>query len=105
MVKLKLLLETKEIEIELREFPYKHFVLRGNYGQKIEKEFNMTRQGIRWRFYRVFNLIYVSAYETIFTVEKHFGSTLRNQALDISQQRYLFRHNAQVLWEQEPKSK
>lgn len=105
LLKLKSLVENNEVEVELKEFPYKYFVLRGNYGQKIEGRFNMTRQGIRWRFYRVFNLIYVSAYETIFTIKKHFGTSLRNQAIEISKQRYLYRHNAQVLWEPEQKLK
>ena len=62
LLKLKSLFDNNELEIELKEFPFKYFVLRGNYGYNIESKFNMSRQGIRWRFYRIFNLIYVSAY-------------------------------------------
>ena len=43
-------------------------VLRGTYGDKIYKAFRMTRQGVRWRFRRVLNDIYVSAFETILLV-------------------------------------
>ena len=104
-MKLKSLVEENELEIELKEFPYKYFILKGNYGQKIERMFNISRQGVRWRFYRVFNLIYVSAYESIFTIEKYFGTSLRDQAIEISKQRYLFRQNSQVKWERELKLK
>ncbi len=105
LLKLKSLFDNNEVEIELKETPFKYFVLRGNYGYNIESKFNISRQGIRWRFYRLFNLIYVSAYETIFTIEKNFGTSLRNQAIEISKQRYLYRHNSQVKWEQEQKLK
>ncbi len=40
-------------------------VLRGTYGGKVHEAFRMTRQGVRWRFWRLFNDIYVSAFETI----------------------------------------
>jgi len=30
-------------------------VLRGTYGEKIHRAFRMSRQGVRWRFWRVLN--------------------------------------------------
>lgn len=68
-----------------------YFVLRGNYGDHISQRFGMTRQGVRWRFWRLFNDIYVSAYTTIIFVERHFGSALRQDALQIAQQRFNMR--------------
>jgi len=59
------LVEKGDVAVELRTSPFKHFVLRKNYGDHIHKAFRMTRQGVRWRFQRVFNGIYVSALETI----------------------------------------
>ena len=105
LMKLKPLVENNELEIVLKETPYAYFILQGNYGQKIENMFKMSRQGVRWRFYRLFNLIYVSAYETIFTIEKNFGTHLREQALEISKQRYMIRQKSQVTWEHEQKLK
>ena len=105
LVKLKSLTDDNELEIELKETPYRYFILKGNYGQKIETIFHLSRQGVRWRFYRVFNMIYVSAYESIFTIEKYFGTSLREQALEISKQRYLLRQNNQVQWVQEQRLK
>jgi len=81
--------------VELRDKGIKHFVLRGNYGSRIETRFGMTRQGIRWRFQRLFNQIYVSAYETILFVEGNFGTDLRPQAIEICQERVVLRHKNQ----------
>jgi len=63
-------------------------VLRGNYGDKVHRAFHMSRQGVRWRFWRLFNDIYVSAFETILFIERTFGSGLRPYAIQISQERY-----------------
>jgi hypothetical protein len=60
-------------------------ILRGTYGQKVHETFRMTRQGVRWRFARLFNDVYVSAFETILFIEKIFGSQLREHAIRISQ--------------------
>lgn len=49
--------------------------------EKIHKTFRMTRQGVRWRFYRLFNHVYVEAFETIQMIEKTFGTELRDYAL------------------------
>ena len=53
----------------------------------------MTRQGVRWRFWRLFNDIYVSAFETILFVELAFGSQLRGLAIRISKERFAIRHD------------
>lgn len=92
--KLKKLYEEKELEIELRDLGYKYLVLKQNYGDKIENYFNMTRQGVRWRFHRLFNQIYVSAYETIYFVESNFGPSLRASALEIVKERVEMRKKA-----------
>jgi hypothetical protein len=92
--RLKRLLEEKELKIDLKEDGVKRFVLRQNYGDKVEKAFGMTRQGVRWRFNRLFNEAYVSAYEALFWVETHFGTDLRLMALDIARERVALRRKA-----------
>ena len=66
-------------------------VLKGTYGEKIHKTFRMTRQGVRWRFYRLFNQVYVDAFSTILMIEKIFGIELREHAVRISKERYELR--------------
>ena len=66
-------------------------VLKGTYGEKIHKIFRMSRQGVRWRFYRLFNQIYVEAFETILFVDKVFGIELRDYAVYISKERHALR--------------
>ena len=56
--KLKSLLEQKELKINLKEDGLKRFVLRQNYGDKVEKAFGMTRQGVRWRFHHLMRYMY-----------------------------------------------
>jgi hypothetical protein len=68
-------------------------VLKGTYGEKIHKTFRMTRQGVRWRFYRLFNQVYVDAFSTILMIERTFGTQLREYAVRISKERY-------VLWQE-----
>jgi len=51
----------------------------------------MSRQGVRWRFHRLFNEIYVSAFETILFIERIFGTQLREHAIRISKGRYALR--------------
>ena len=67
-------------------------VLRGTYGEKVHKAFRMTRQGVRWRFWRLMNDVYVSAFETILFIESTFGTQLRDHAIQISRQRYELHH-------------
>jgi hypothetical protein len=92
--KLRSLLESKELSIELKEAGLKRFVLHRNYGDKIETEFNMTRQGIRWRFNRLFNQIYINSYLAIFWIESNFGTELRKMALEIARERIEVRKKA-----------
>jgi hypothetical protein len=93
--RLKKLLDEKELAIELKEDGIKRLVLRQNYGDKVEKTFNMSRQGVRWRFYRLFNEVYIEAYEIIFFVESNFGTELRQMAMEIARERVELRKKAQ----------
>jgi hypothetical protein len=92
-----MLLESKDLSVEMKEDGYKRLVLRQNYGTKIESCFKMTRQGVRWRFWRLFNEVYVSAYETIYLMESHFGVQLRQQALAIAKERVEMRKRNQKM--------
>jgi hypothetical protein len=95
--RLKKLLDEKELAIELKEDGIKRLVLRQNYGDKVEKTFNMSRQGVRWRFYRLFNEVYIEAYEIIFFVESNFGTGLRQMAMEIARERVELRKKAQKI--------
>ena len=88
---LKTLMESKDLSVELKPDRPSYMVLKGTYGQKIYRAFRMTRQGVRWRFRRLFNDIYVSAFETILFIEKTFGTQLRDHAIRISKERYALR--------------
>jgi len=91
---LKALMESKDLWVELRPAEPGYMVLKGTYGEKIHKTFRMTRQGVRWRFHRLFNHVYVEAFETILFLEKVFGTELREHAIQISRQRYRMRQEA-----------
>ena len=95
--RLKKLLDEKELAIDLKEDGYKRFVLRQNYGDKVEKTFGMSRQGVRWRFYRLFNEVYTEAYQIILFVESNFGTELRQMAMDIARERVELRKKAQKI--------
>jgi len=95
--RLKKLLDEKELAIELKEDGIKRLVLRQNYGDKVEKTFNMSRQGVRWRFYRLFNEVYIEAYEVIFFVESNFGTELRQMAMEIARERVELRKKDQKI--------
>ena len=94
---LKGLLESKDLSIELKKDGLKRLVLRQNYGDKIETTFGMSRQGVRWRFQRLFNEIYVGAYESIYMVESLFGTDLRPLAIEIAKERAALRKQAQKI--------
>jgi len=94
---LKELLKSKDLAIELKEKGLKRLVLRKNYGEKIESSFNMTRQGVRWRFHRIFSEIYVSSYETIYLIESLFGTELRQKAMEIAREQVELRKKAQKM--------
>jgi hypothetical protein len=91
---LKAFYDSKDLSVELVEDGFKRLVLRQNYGDKIESTFKMSRQGVRWRFQRLFNEIYVSSYETIYFIETLFGPELRRCALEIAKQRVELRKKA-----------
>lgn len=92
--RIKQLMESKDMTVELRVGKPSYMVLRGTYGDKIHGIFHMTRQGVRWRFQRLFNDVYVSAFSTILFVEKTFGTSLRDHAIRISKERYELRQQA-----------
>jgi len=94
LAQLRALLDSRELSIELKKDGLKRLVLRQNYGERIEAAFGMTRQGVRWRFQRLFNEIYISAYSTIFWVESNFGTELRHMALEIAKERVALRKEA-----------
>jgi len=92
---LKNLMESKDLWVELKLGRPSYMVLKGTYGEKIHKTFRMTRQGVRWRFYRLFNQVYVEAFLTILMIEKTFGTQLREYAIRISKERYELRQEIQ----------
>ena len=87
-------MESKDLSVELKPGRPSYMVLRGTYGEKVSQAFRMTRQGVRWRFWHLFNETYVSAFETILFVEKAFGTELREHAIRISRERYALRQEA-----------
>lgn len=84
---LKTLIESKDLRVEVRHRRPGAMVLCGTYGEKIHEAFRMSRQGVRWRFSRIFNDMYVSAFETIIFIEQTFGPQLREHAVRISPER------------------
>ncbi|MFC1766582.1 hypothetical protein ACFL6U_31455 [Planctomycetota bacterium] len=92
---LKGLMASKDLRVELKPGQPSTMVLKGTYGQKIEKAFGVTRQGVRWRFQHVFCMAYVRAFETILFIEKIFGTQLRDYAIRISRERYALRQRTQ----------
>ena len=91
---LKTLMASKDLWVELKPGRPSYMVLKGTYGEKIHKTFRMSRQGVRWRFQRLFNQVYVEAFETILMIEKTFGTQLRDSAIRISRERYEARREA-----------
>ena len=88
---LRMLMESKELSVELKPGRPSYMVLKGTYGDRVHQAFKMTRQGVRWRFWRIFNDAYVAAFESILHIEKTFGSQLRDHAVRISRERYELR--------------
>jgi len=89
--RLRALLDSKDLSIELKNDGLKRLILRKNYGDRIETEFGMTRQGVRWRFHRLMNEIYVSSLESLYFIESNFGNELRSMALEIAKERITLR--------------
>ena len=92
--KLRELMESKDLWVVFKPDQPSRMILKGTYGEKIHKTFRMTRQGVRWRFYRLFNQVYVEAFETILFLEKTFGTQLREYAIKISKEKYALRQEA-----------
>jgi len=92
---LKKLTESKDLWVELKPDEPSYMVLKGTYGEKIHKTFRVTRQGVRWRFQRLFNHVYVEAFLTILMIEKIFGTQLREYAIKISKERDKLRQESQ----------
>ena len=91
---LRQLMESEDLWVELKPGRPSYIVLRGTYGDKIHETFRMTRQGVRWRFQRLFNHVYVEAFLTILMIEKTFGTQLREHAMRIARERYEVRREA-----------
>jgi hypothetical protein len=89
--RLQQLVEARDLWVDLRVSQPSYMVLRGTYGDKVHQAYRMSRQGVRWRFQRLFNEIYVSAFETILFIETTFGATLRDNAIRISRERFELR--------------
>ena len=87
-------MDSRDLSVELKPGRPSCMVLRGTYGEKVYEAFRMTRQGVRWRFWRMFNDIYVSAFESILLIETVFGTQLREYAIRISKERYALRQEA-----------
>ena len=94
--RLRRLMESRDLCVELKSDRPSYMVLRGTYGEKIHATFQMSRQGVRWRFQRLMNDIYVSAFETILVIEKTFGTELRDYAVRISKERFALRQPVAV---------
>ncbi len=92
---MKKLTESKDLWVELKPDEPSYMVLKGTYGEKIHKTFRVTRQGVRWRFQRLFNQVYVEAFLTILMIEKIFGTQLREYAIKISKERHKLRQESQ----------
>ena len=92
---MKKLTESKDLWVELRPDEPSYMVLKGTYGKKIHKTFRVTRQGVRWRFQRLFNHVYVEAFLTILMIEKIFGTQLREYAIKISKEQHKLRQESQ----------
>jgi hypothetical protein len=84
-------MESKDLWVELKPDRPSYMILRGTYGEKIHEAFRMTRQGVRWRFWRVMNDIYISSFEAVLSIETTFGTQLREHAIRISKERYALR--------------
>ena len=84
-------MESHDLWVELRPGSPSYMVLCGTYGEKVHRSFRMSRQGVRWRFQRLLNQIYVSSFEIVLMIETTFGTQLRDHAIRISKERYALR--------------
>ena len=91
--RLKKLLSEKGLKVSLKEDGVKRLVLCQNYGDKVECTFNMTRQGVRWRFQHLAE-IYIASLEAVYWMESSLGTELRGMALEIAKERVTLRKKA-----------
>ena len=91
---LKALVESQDLWVELKPGKPSYMVFKGTHGEKIHETFRVSRQGVRWRFQRLFSHVYVEAFETILMIEKTFGTQLRDYAIRISRERSEARREA-----------
>ena len=87
ILKLRPLIDQEDLFVELRLRGDARMVLRKNYGSRIETRFGLSRQGVRWRFHRVFSEMYVEAYATILWIESIYGTDLRDMAMTVARER------------------
>ena len=87
-------MDSKDMSVELKPGRPSYMVLKGTYGEKIHKTFGVTRQGVRWRFQRLFGHVYVEAFLAILMIEKTFGTQLREYAIRISKEKYAWKRKA-----------
>ncbi len=88
------LLKADVVWIERTPSQPSRFVLRGNYGSRVEEKFGLTRQGVRWRFQRLFNDLYVDSFAVLLFIEKQLGPQFRQDALVIAHERFVMRQKA-----------
>jgi len=81
---LKRLMDHADLRVERRR---DLLILRQNYGDHIESNFRMSRQGVRWRFQRVMDM-YMSAFQAILLIEQTLGSDVRELAIAASRARH-----------------
>lgn len=97
LAELRRLMDEKQLRVELKDDGRLRLVFRQNYGDKVEKAFRVTRQGVRWRFNHVFNDMYVNALVTLLLVESQFGTELRQQAMAVARRRVELHRKAESL--------
>lgn len=88
------LVDADVLWIERTQTQPSRFVLRGNYGSRVEDRFGLTRQGVRWRFQRLFNDLYVESFAVLLFIEKQLGPHFRQDALVIAHERFVLRQKA-----------
>ena len=94
---LRRLMDERQLCVELKDDGLLRMVLRQNYGDRIQKAFGVTRQGVRWRFNHVFNEMYVNALVTLLLVESQFGTELRQQAMAVARRKAELYRKAQSI--------
>ena len=92
--RLRELMDADAVWIERTPSQPSRFVLRGNYGSRVEDKFDLSRQGVRWRFQRLFNDLYVDSFVVLLFIEKQLGPQFRQDALIIAHERFVTRQKA-----------